>query len=59
MAETSETEWVLPIKPVPVPTDVLAAMARAERDQFLAQHASDGRRPPSILTGRAGDEFGR
>jgi hypothetical protein len=56
MAETSETEWVLPIRPVRTPPDVEAALARAEYDQFLARHAPDGRRMPSIFSGRDSDE---
>jgi hypothetical protein len=58
--EKPEEPWVLPVKPVPTPTDIETALARAERDRFLAQHAPDGRRMPSILTGRGDDEsFGR
>jgi hypothetical protein len=60
MAETNEPEWVLPIKPIATPPDVRTALERSARDEFLARHAPDGRRPPSILTGRGGDEaFGR
>jgi hypothetical protein len=57
--ETDAETWHLPVRPVPVPADVEAALVRAQCDEFLARHAPDGRQMPSILTGRPGNEFGR
>ena len=54
--ETDAEPWCLPMEPVPVPADVEAALARAERDEFLSQHSPSGRRLPSIFSGREGDE---
>jgi hypothetical protein len=56
----NDENWVLPIKPTPMPPDIDAALARVERDRFLAMNAPGDRRMPSIVTGRGGDaEHGR
>jgi hypothetical protein len=55
--ETAADTWCLPIRPVPVPADVEASLARAERDAFLARHAPADLPPLSIFSGR-GDDAG-